>query len=195
MTDENKTPATPETEKVLNSSLHGKLDPNHPWVFTGDGSLNASTVFHGLTWMKMHDDVIIPIKATSGASGYDIHAYVKEPVQIHAGERVMIPTGISVRIPDGFEIQVRPRSGLSCKHGLIIPNAPGTVDSDYQGEIMVCLLNTNGGDNIFAVEPGMRIAQLVLAPVATMAERVMDYEAPTSERGTGGFGSTGLSKL
>jgi dUTP pyrophosphatase len=101
---------------------------------------------------------------------------------------VLVPTGFALAIPEGFEAQVRPRSGLSTKHGVTVPNAPGTIDADYRGEVMVALINLGRED--FTVEPGMRVAQLVFAPVAR-ADIAEVAELSSTERGTGGFGSTG----
>jgi dUTP pyrophosphatase len=101
---------------------------------------------------------------------------------------VLVPTGFALAIPEGFEAQVRPRSGLSTKHGVTVPNAPGTIDADYRGEVMVALINLGRSD--FTVEPGMRVAQLVFAPVAR-ADIAEVVELSSTQRGTGGFGSTG----
>jgi len=101
---------------------------------------------------------------------------------------VLVPTGFALAIPEGFEAQVRPRSGLSTKYGVTVPNAPGTIDADYRGEVMVALINLGRSD--FTVEPGMRVAQLVFAPVAR-ADIAEVVELSSTQRGTGGFGSTG----
>ena len=128
----------------------------------------------------------LPAYATEGAAGMDLLA-AREMV-IRPGGRALVPTGLAVAIPEGFEMQVRPRSGLALKHGVTVLNAPGTVDSDYRGEVGVILLNT--GTEPFAIARGERIAQLVLAPVAQAAwSEVAELEA--TERGQGGFGSTG----
>jgi len=120
----------------------------------------------------------------------DVRAAVPEddPILLQAGERAMIPTGLSVAIPQGYEIQVRPRSGLAAKHGLTCLNTPGTIDSDYRGEIKVILVNL--GQSAFTINRGERIAQLVLAPVTQLAWEEVD-ELDETERGEGGFGSTG----
>jgi len=130
----------------------------------------------------------LPAYATEGAAGMDLRAAVEAPVTIPAGGRAMVPTGLSVEIPRGFEGQVRGRSGLAARHGVGIPNAPGTIDSDYRGE--VCVILANWGDQPFVVARGERIAQLVIAPVAR-AELVEVEELAVSERGAGGFGHTG----
>jgi len=120
----------------------------------------------------------------------DVRAAVsqEEPILLQAGERAMIPTGLSVAIPQGYEIQVRPRSGLAAKHGLTCLNTPGTIDSDYRGEIKVILINL--GQDAFTIQRGERIAQLVLAPVTQLAWIEVDALDET-DRGAGGFGSTG----
>ena len=128
----------------------------------------------------------LPAYATEGAAGMDLLA-AREMV-IPPGGRALVPTGLAVAIPDGFEMQVRPRSGLALKHGVTVLNAPGTVDSDYRGEVGVILLNT--GAEPFAIARGDRIAQAVFAPVTRAAwEEVVVL--PETQRGTGGFGSTG----
>ena len=130
----------------------------------------------------------LPSRATEHSAGIDLCAAVSEPVTLNPGERRLIPTGFVWEIPVGFEGQVRPRSGLALKNGLALLNSPGTVDSDYRGELCVILCNL--GREPFAVERGMRIAQLVVAPVAAFA---VEEAATLSEtaRGAGGFGHTG----
>ena len=131
---------------------------------------------------------ILPEYKTSGAAGADICAYIPETIIIKKGERAMIPTGLFFAIPEGFEIQVRPRSGLAAKNGIIVLNTPGTIDSDYRGEVKVILANLGSED--FEVKNGDRIAQIVLAPVTIGAfEQVSELDE--TERGAGGFGSTG----
>jgi len=130
----------------------------------------------------------LPSYATEGAAGVDLLAAVATPLVIPPGGRALVPTGLCLAIPPGYEIQVRPRSGLALKHGITLPNTPGTIDEDYRGELGVILLNT--GAEPFTVERGARIAQAVLAPVVRLAwEEVAAL--PPSARGTGGFGSTG----
>ena len=128
----------------------------------------------------------LPAYATDGAAGMDVVS--AEDVTIPPGERYAVATGISVAIPRGYEIQVRPRSGLAFKHGITVPNTPGTIDSDYRGELKVILINHSDTD--FAIARGERIAQLVLAPVTTACWDEVDALDET-ERGEGGFGSTG----
>ncbi len=135
-------------------------------------------------------DLPLPAYATSGAAGMDLLAAVRLPLTIVPGERALIPTGLAVALPPGHELQVRPRSGLALRHGIVLPNSPGTIDADYRGEVQVILLNA--GSEPFTVERGMRIAQAVLAPVLR-AEWVEVAELETTARHEGGFGSTGLS--
>jgi dUTP pyrophosphatase len=130
----------------------------------------------------------LPAYATAGSAGMDLVAAVEAPVDLAPGARALVPTGLSIAVPAGFEAQVRPRSGLALKHGLTIPNAPGTIDADYRGEVSVILWNA--GSAPFRVERGMRIAQLVFAPVAR-ARLVAAPSLPATARGCGGFGSTG----
>jgi dUTP pyrophosphatase len=132
----------------------------------------------------------LPAYETAGSAGMDVRAAVpdREPMVLAPGQRAMVPTGISVAIPEGYEIQVRPRSGLAAKHGLTCLNTPGTIDSDYRGEIKVILINL--GAEPFTIQRGERIAQLVLAPVTRLAWSQVEALRETA-RGAGGFGSTG----
>jgi dUTP pyrophosphatase len=132
----------------------------------------------------------LPAYETSGSAGMDVRAALPaaESITLKPGERAMVPTGLSVAIPEGYEIQVRPRSGLAAKHGLTCLNTPGTIDSDYRGEIKVILINL--GAEAFVIQRGERIAQLVLAPVTRLAWSEVDALDETA-RGAGGFGSTG----
>ncbi len=132
----------------------------------------------------------LPQLASSGSAGYDLRAAVSEPVQLDPGERILVPTGFQYSIPPGWEGQVRPRSGLALKHGIILPNSPGTLDSDYRGEVGVILANI--GREPFTIERGDRIAQVVFARVAEVSWREVD-SLESTERGKGGFGSTGTS--
>lgn len=132
------------------------------------------------------EDLDLPAYATGGAAGMDVLA--AEDVTIAPGERHAVATGLSVAIPPGYEIQVRPRSGLALKHGIGVPNTPGTIDSDYRGELKVILINH--GSEPFAVARGDRVAQLVLAPVTRGAWEEVD-DLDDTARGSGGFGSTG----
>jgi len=132
----------------------------------------------------------LPAYATEGAAGMDLLAAVTSPLVILPGGRALVPTGLRIALPAGHELQVRPRSGLALKHGIILPNSPGTIDEDYRGELQVIVMNA--GTEPFTVERGMRIAQAVLAPVlrARWAEVA---ELPDTARGLGGFGSTGTT--
>lgn len=133
-------------------------------------------------------DLPLPDYATPGAAGMDAVAAVTETVMLAPGARYPVPLGFCMAIPDGFEVQVRPRSGLALKHGITVPNSPGTIDSDYRGEVKALLINL--GDAPFAIERGMRICQLVPAAVTRAALRVVD-SLDSTVRGAGGFGSTG----
>ena len=130
----------------------------------------------------------VPSRATPGSAGLDLSAAVDSPAVLDPGERRLIPTGFIWEIPEGLEGQVRPRSGLALKHGLALLNSPGTVDSDYRGE--VCVILCNLGAEPFTVERGLRIAQMVVAPVAFL-EPVEVHEVTETGRGSGGFGHTG----
>lgn len=130
----------------------------------------------------------LPEYATPGAAGMDAVAAIAEALVLAPGERAAVPTGIAMAIPPGFEVQVRPRSGLAAKHGLTVANAPGTIDSDYRGEVKVLLINL--GPRPITIERGMRIAQLVPAVVTRAQLQVVDRLGDTA-RGDGGFGSTG----
>lgn len=132
----------------------------------------------------------LPAYETPGSAGMDLRAAVPDdtPMRLAPGARAMVPTGLSFAIPPGYEVQIRPRSGLAAKHGLTCLNTPGTIDSDYRGEIKVILINL--GDSDFVIERGERIAQMVLAPVTQAAwEQVASLDE--TSRGRGGFGSTG----
>lgn len=133
-------------------------------------------------------DLPLPAYATAGAAGMDLIAAVTDPVTIEPGKRALIPTGLAVALPAGYELQIRPRSGLALRHGIILPNAPGTIDEDYRGEVQVIVLNA--GDAPFTVERGTRIAQAVLAPV-TRARWLETETLDGTARNEGGFGSTG----
>lgn len=136
------------------------------------------------------EGLVLPAYETQGSAGMDVRAAVSEaePFVLKPGERVMVPTGLSVAIPEGYEIQVRPRSGLAAKYGLTCLNTPGTIDSDYRGEIKVILINL--GQEVVTLRRGERIAQLVLAPVTRLGWKHVEALDETA-RGTDGFGSTG----
>lgn len=135
------------------------------------------------------DGVKIPCYKTSGSAGCDLCAFLNEDVVLKKGERVLIPTGIFLEIPEGFEVQIRPRSGLAIKNGITVLNTPGTIDSDYRGEICIILINC--GDEDFVIKNGDRIAQAVIAPVI-QCNFVEVEKLNETERGSGGFGSTGV---
>ena len=130
----------------------------------------------------------LPAYETSGSAGMDIRAAVIEQLVIAPGRCALVPTGLILEIPEGYEVQIRPRSGLAYKHGITCLNTPGTIDSDYRGEVMILLINL--GEEDFAIERGMRIAQMILAPVSRARIETADL-ASVTERGSGGFGSTG----
>jgi len=134
-------------------------------------------------------DLPLPAYATAQSAGVDLLAAVTVPVTLQPGARTLIPTGLCIGLPDGFEAQIRPRSGLAIKNGLTLLNTPGTIDADYRGEIQVILVNL--GQEPFTVERGMRIAQMVVAPVLQVQwQEVATLDA--TERGGNGFGSTGV---
>jgi dUTP diphosphatase len=133
------------------------------------------------------DPLPLPQYMTPGAAGMDLLADVEEPVELAPGGRVLVPTGIAAEIPAGYEAQVRPRSGLALRHGVTLLNSPGTIDSDYRGEIMVLLVNL--GDRPYMVRRGDRIAQMIVAPVTRAELQEVDTLAD-SRRGSGGFGHT-----
>ena len=141
-----------------------------------------------IRFLRLHQGAQLPAYQTEHAAGLDLHACIEAPVILAPGDIAMIPCGFAMAIPHGFEAQVRPQSGLATKHGIGMPNAPGTVDSDYRGEMKVPLVNL--GRAAFTVEHGMRIAQMVVAPVARATVRVVE-ELDGTSRGAGGFGSTG----
>lgn len=130
----------------------------------------------------------LPTRATAGAAGFDLHAAVSDVEVLAPGERCLVPTGFAIAVPAGFEAQLRPRSGLALRHGVMLPNAPGTIDSDYRGEVQVILWNA--GSAPFEIKRGDRIAQLVIAPV--LEARFLEVaELEATDRGAGGFGHTG----
>jgi dUTP pyrophosphatase len=133
-------------------------------------------------------DLPLPSRATPGAAGYDLCAAVRQDHVLAPGDRLLVPTGFCIAIPVGYEGQVRPRSGLALSHGILLPNAPGTIDSDYRGELKVILLNA--GEKSYVIQRGERIAQLVIAPV-TAAEFLEVEQLGATHRGEGGFGHTG----
>ncbi len=135
------------------------------------------------------NDLELPSYETKNSAGMDLRACITENIVLKKGERKLIKTGISIALPENYEAQVRPRSGLALKNGITVLNTPGTIDADYRGEIGVILINL--GDSDFTIERGMRIAQMVIAPVV-QAELVEVKELDETSRGEGGFGSTGV---
>jgi len=134
---------------------------------------------------------LLPTYQSSGASGCDVHASLKEPMILEAGKRALVPTGLCLEIPKGYEVQVRPRSGLAIKNGIALINSPGTIDSDYRGELKIIVINL--GETRFEIKNGDRIAQLVLAPTVQCQFLEASHLTET-QRGAGGFGSTDLIK-
>jgi dUTP pyrophosphatase len=130
----------------------------------------------------------LPKYQTPFSAGLDVHAYLQEPIQLQSQQRILVPTGLFIEIPVGYEVQVRPRSGLALKHGITVLNSPGTIDSDYRGEIKVLLINH--GAEPFNIINGDRIAQLVLAKHEILSWELSSHLDPT-ERGNGGYGSSG----
>ena len=137
---------------------------------------------------KLNSKIKLPVYKTDGSSGMDLMAFVQKPILIIPGKSEIIPTGLSVAIPENTEIQIRPRSGLAAKNNISVLNTPGTIDSDYRGEIKVILYNH--GNNDFIINNGDRIAQMILMPVVKM-ELEETRDLPKTIRGEGGFGSTG----
>lgn len=138
--------------------------------------------------IKLENNVEKPMYMTEGSAGMDVRANISEPIILESLERKLIPTGIKMEIPVGYEVQVRPRSGLALKHGISLVNTPGTIDSDYRGEIGVILINLS--KDTFKIEPNERIAQLVLGRVYQM-DFIEEENLTETERGAGGFGHTG----
>ena len=157
---------------------------------SGDGDTRdqAAEVSVIIARIEGNDDLPLPAAATSGSAGLDLRAALGDAAILDPGQRLLIPTGFRMAIPPGYEGQIRPRSGLALRQGLTLLNSPGTIDSDYRGEIMVALINL--GQDAVPVPRGTRIAQLVFQRVEGVELRLVD-ELPASERGDGGFGSTG----
>jgi len=148
----------------------------------------TSKIKVSLTPMNHAVGLNLPTYATEQSAGMDLTAAIEEAIELGAGDRMLIPTGLSIALPEGYEAQIRPRSGLALKHGITVLNSPGTIDADYRGEIGVILANMGKSD--FTVERGMRIAQMVIAKHETVQWDVVETLEKT-ERGAGGFGSTG----
>lgn len=141
-----------------------------------------------VTRLPHNADLPLPAYETAQSAGMDLAAAIDTPLTLPPGGRAMVPTGLAIALPPGYEAQVRPRSGLAAKNGVTVLNTPGTVDADYRGEVKVILINH--GDTPFEIERGMRIAQMVIAPV-TQASFAETDNLPETARGAGGFGSTG----
>ena len=137
---------------------------------------------------KLNSSVKLPSYKTNGASGMDLMAFIEKPINLEPGKSCLVPTGLSVAFPKEYEIQIRPRSGLAAKNNISVLNTPGTIDSDYRGEVKIILFN-HGNEN-FIINKNDRIAQMVLTPIIKM-ELDETSELPDSIRGEGGFGSTG----
>jgi dUTP pyrophosphatase len=148
----------------------------------------SSTVRIEIARLPAAEGLPLPSRATSGSAGYDLCAAVQRDLELAPGDRVLVPTGYRFAIPPGYEGQIRPRSGLALSHGILVPNAPGTIDSDYRGELRVILLNA--GEKSCSIGRGDRIAQLVIAPVST-AEFCECDQLEETGRGEGGFGHSG----
>ncbi|EPP35974.1 Deoxyuridine 5'-triphosphate nucleotidohydrolase [Chlamydia avium] len=140
---------------------------------------------------ELESGVDLPEYATEGASGADLRANISEPIALLPGQRTLVPTGIKMQIPSGYEVQIRPRSGLALKYGVTVINSPGTIDSDYRGEICIILINM--GESMFVIEPKMRIAQAVVSPIVQAKFIAVDSteELAQTSRGNRGFGHTG----
>ena len=139
---------------------------------------------------RLSKNISLPKYETDGSSGMDLAANIKDKIEIAPGKSVTIPTGLSISIPKNFEIQIRPRSGLAAKNQISVLNTPGTIDSDYRGELKVILINLS--DTTFVIEKGLRIAQMVLCPVIRATLKEVETLEDT-KRGSGGFGSTGTN--
>lgn len=141
-----------------------------------------------IKYIKLRPAAVAPQMMTEHAAGYDLSACLESPIVLTAGSRALVSTGLAIELPSGTEAQIRPRSGLAIKHGIGILNSPGTIDADYRGEIQVILFNTSQED--FIVEPGMRIAQMIISKVVDTTF-VLDDSLSESSRQEGGFGHTG----
>lgn len=142
-----------------------------------------------LRFRRVRPSALAPAYMTAGAAGMDLASAADEPLVLAPGARGAIPTGLELEIPEGYEGQVRPRSGLARKHGVTLTNAPGTIDWDYRGEVVVLLVNL--GQEPHTIAPGDRVAQLVIAPVTRVALQEVDAPLSDTARGAGGFGHTG----
>lgn len=149
---------------------------------------NAQPLAVAITRLSHGAGLPLPAYQSAHAAGMDLHAAVEGAITLEPGGIALVPCGFAMALPVGYEAQVRPRSGLAVRHGISMPNTPGTIDADYRGEVKVPLINL--GRESFAIDRGMRIAQMIVAPVVRAAWREVD-ELPPSDRGAGGFGHTG----
>ncbi len=152
--------------------------------------MSGASVTIGLKWLPHGEGLTPPAAASALAAGADLRAALPQgqPLELKPGKKAIVPCGFAMALPAGFEAQVRPRSGLAAKHGITVLNSPGTIDADYRGEVMVILINL--GEDSFVIERGERIAQMVIAPVIQPVF-VVSEDLDETERGAGGFGSTG----
>ncbi len=141
-----------------------------------------------IRFKRLHENAVMPQYQTAQAAAMDVVACIEEPLTLAPHERAIIPTGFAMALPDGYEAQLRPRSGLAAKHGIMLANGVATIDADYRGEIGVIVLNSS--NESFVIEPGMRIAQMIVQQYETVEWDEVD-ELETTERGEGGYGSTG----
>lgn len=137
-----------------------------------------------------YEGLLLPSYATLGSAGMDLYAAIDNPIDIEPINRELIPTGIEIAIPDCYEGQIRPRSGLAMKFGITVLNSPGTIDSDYTGEIKVCLINLS--NKSYTINRGDRIAQIIISPIVKVKWQLVDEFGEETKRGSGGFGSTGI---
>ncbi|MBO7047789.1 MAG: dUTP diphosphatase [Spirochaetia bacterium] len=138
---------------------------------------------------KAEDKEFLPVYSSAEAAGADLKACIQDDIVLKPGQRYLVPTGLSIQLPVGYEAQIRPRSGLAVKHGISLVNTPGTIDSDYRGEVKIIMINL--GQEDFVIRRGDRIAQMVIAPV-THGMFALSDSLDTTDRGAGGFGSTGV---
>jgi dUTP pyrophosphatase len=151
-------------------------------------ALSAAPVTVRITRLPGGRGLPLPTRATAGSAGFDLHAALEDELVLEPGDRALVPTGFAIAVPSGHEAQVRPRSGMALRHGLVLPNAPGTIDADYRGELSVIVMNA--GRERITLRRGERIAQIVVAPVSDA--RFLEVESlDETSRGAGGFGHTG----
>lgn len=156
---------------------------------TPTATTTVTTVPCQIKRLPGNDQTPLPAYQSEHAAGMDIHAHLDQAIALAPGKIALIPTGFAIAVPVGYEAQIRPRSGLACKHGITVPNAPGTIDADYRGEVKVALINLS--DAAFTIEPGMRIAQMILKPVPQCVWQEVG-ELGDTQRGAGGFGHSGV---